>query len=321
MNLGRKIPMTSESQTVLIGTTLNPAGDKLVASGVRLARAMGAKVHLVHAYEMPKVQGNLPVGELLDLGLRALTERMEEQIARLGLRPEEIADATLDLGAPHRVLIEAARRSDADLIVLGAVESEEGVSRLIGSTADRVVRKADRPVLLVRDELTVPLSRVLLPVGLSGRTAEALEESLDLLGGMTGGYDAELEAFFVSAEVDGRPARGQIVPEETRAMVAGRLSDFLSGARHAAEWRIGSRVEFGFIDREILTRIQQWQPDLVVLRTHDREELEPFLLGRVTMALMRQGGASVLVIPPVAARAVAHAGMMARATEAVSVAA
>ncbi len=317
--------MSKKSQTVLIGTTLNPAGDKLVASGIRLAQSMGARIHLVHAYELPRVPfpiGGVPVGELLDVERRALAERMEQQIARLGLRREEIAETTLDLGSPHRVLVETARRIDADLVVLGAVESGEALSRLLGSTADRVVRKADRPVLLVREELAVPLQRVLLPVGLSDRTAEALEEGLELLGGMEGGRDAELEALFVSAEVDGRPARGQNVPDRVRQMATGRLDGFLAGAlaaaRSATEWQIGSRVEFGLIDREILNRIERWQPDLVVLRTHDREEVEPFLLGRVTMALMRQEGASVLVIPPVAARATM---MLPRAMETVSVAA
>jgi nucleotide-binding universal stress UspA family protein len=301
--------MSNKSQTVLIGTTLNPAGDKVVASGIRLARSMGAKVHLVHAYDLPRVQGgvpslfDIPVGELLDLERRSMAERMELQIARLGLRSEEIAGTTLDLGAAHRVLIEAAQRTDADLIVIGAAESEEARARLIGATADRVVHKADRPVLVVRDELAVPLARVLLPVGLSAFAAEALEEGLELLGGLEGGRETELEALFVTAEVDGRSARGQSIPEPARAAAAGRLDSFLAGPRSSAEWRIESRVEFGFVDREILTRIERWRPDLVVLRTHERSGVEPFRLGRVTTALLRQAETSLLVIPPLAARA------------------
>ena len=301
--------MFQQSQTILIGTTLNPAGDPLVASGVRLARAMGAKVHLAHAHELPRVPGSLltfgevTVGELLDREWQALRERMDRQIERLGLRPEEIAGTTLDVGTPYRVLVAAARQNDVDLIVVGAAESAEAASRLIGSTADRVVRKADRPVLLVREELAVPPARVLLPTGLSGGTGEVLEESLALLDRMEGGREAELEALFIAAEVEGRPARGQSVPEPARDLAARRLDQFLAEAGRATQWQIGSRVEFGLIDREILKRIESWRPDWVVLRTHDRAEVEPFLLGRVTMALMRQGSASVLVVPPVAARA------------------
>jgi len=298
--------MSNKGQTVLIGTTLNPAGDKVVASGIRLARSMGAKVHLVHAYDLPRVQGgvpsvfDIPVGELLDRGRRDMTERMDLQIARLGLRSEEIAGTTLDMGAAHRVLIETAQRNDCDVIVIGAAESDQAFARLIGSTADRVVHKADRPVLLVRDELVVPLTRVLLPVGLSDFAAEALEEGLELLGAMEGGREAELEALFVSAEVDG----------QARQAAAGRLDGFLAGPRRTAERRIGSRVEFGLVDREILARIERWRPDLVVLRTHERSGVEPFLLGRVTTALLRRGETSLLVIPPLAARAGMSAGRM-----------
>jgi nucleotide-binding universal stress UspA family protein len=179
------------------------------------------------------------------------------------------------------------------------------------------VRKADRPVLLVRDELAVPPARVLLPTSLSGRAGEILTESLAFLERMEGGREAELEALFIAAEVEGRPARGQNVPDPARAMAARRLDEFLAGAPGAAKWQIGSRVEFGFIDREILKRIESWRPDLVVLRTHDRKEAEPFLLGRVTMALLRQGSASVLVVPPAAARV----GRIDRQVETVSVAA
>src|SRR5579885_1531989 len=93
---GEEILMSKQSQTILIGTTLNPAGDPLVASGLRLARAMGARVHLAHAHELPRVPGSLQpfgdvtLGELLDLEWQALRERMDRQIERLGIRPDEI---------------------------------------------------------------------------------------------------------------------------------------------------------------------------------------------------------------------------------------
>jgi hypothetical protein len=161
--------------------------------------------------DLPLVYGGapfvaeMPVGELVDAERRALQEQMDLQIARLGLAPEEIQGTTLDLGAAHRVLIEAAERSDSVLIVMGAVESHHTLERLFGSTAGRVVRKADCPVLLVRNAMVVPPSRILLPVDLSELSAGLSRE--------LGGFPAE--------------------------------------AKSTEGWRIESRVELGFVDREI----------------------------------------------------------------------
>jgi nucleotide-binding universal stress UspA family protein len=308
--------MAQAIETVLIGTTLHPSGDAIVASGIRLARALKARVHLVHACEPALARGGAPFGAGLlepwdEAERQALAERLESAAARLGLGRAELAGTTLERGAAHRVLLDAAQRCDADLIVIGAAESDAARARLIGATADRVVRKADCPVLLVRRELALPPARVLLPVDLSAAAAEALGQGLALLREIAGENRPEIEALFVGTEVSGRPARGQSVPEAERAAALGRLRDFLGRAPDAslttapgaARWRIEPRVEFGLIDRAILDRIERRQPDLVVLRTNSRVGFDPLVLGRVATAVVRQGNANVLLIPPAAARA------------------
>jgi len=316
--------MSEKQQTILIGTTLNPAGDRFVAAGIRLARSMGAKVHLAHAYDLPLVYGGapfvaeMPVGELVEAERRALQEQMDLQITRLGLSATEIAGTTLDLGAAHRVLIEAAERSDASLIVMGAVESSHTLERLFGSTADRVVRKADCPVLLVRNALVVPPSRVLLPVDLSDLSAEALRQGLALLGRLEGGRQTTVEALYVRTEVAGRPVHDALrVPLEAKTAVARELGSFLARVPSTEGWRIEPRVELGFVDREILDRIERSRPDLVILGTHGRGGFERFVVGSVTSIVLRESQANLLVIPPAAARA----GMAAAQREEVSAAA
>jgi len=72
---------------------------------------------------------------------------------------------------------------------------------------------------------------------------------------------------------------------------------------HAAgvPWKIETLVESGFVDSEILDRIEVWEPDLVLLGTHGRSGFERFLLGSFALTVIRQGASSVLVIPPRAA--------------------
>jgi nucleotide-binding universal stress UspA family protein len=55
-------------------------------------------------------------------------------------------------GRPHHEIVEYAQSNQIDLIVISA-RGRSGISRwLMGSVADRVIRGADVPVLLVRGE-------------------------------------------------------------------------------------------------------------------------------------------------------------------------
>jgi len=110
--------MPSAIRTILIGTTLTDASDQVVRNGLRVARAAGARVHLVHAFEAPQARtADLPYGapagipELIAGKREARLGRLEAQVARLGIRPQELAGYTVRDGAPHFVLAEAAGSS------------------------------------------------------------------------------------------------------------------------------------------------------------------------------------------------------------------
>jgi hypothetical protein len=53
---------------------------------------------------------------------------------------------------------------------------------------------------------------------------------------------------------------------------------------------------------EIVSRVEQWRPDLVVLGTHGYSGFERFLIGSVAEEVIRRASANALLIPPRAAR-------------------
>jgi nucleotide-binding universal stress UspA family protein len=170
-------------QTVLIGSSLGDESDQVVRSGLAVARAAGARVLLVHVVEIEPHLVNVQAGLAADLTAEQVAGREESlhrQIERLGVGGLELAGARVLTGAPHRVLVETARSAGADLIVVGAAGAGP-FAELLGSTADRVVRKASCPVLLVRGQLRVPPRRILAPVDLSSISGDAFRCGLDLL--------------------------------------------------------------------------------------------------------------------------------------------
>jgi len=303
--------MIEKLQTILIGTSLTEASDPVVQSGVLLARRCGAKIHLAHAYATPMTYSGAPffpdysMGEVLKAERAALQRQLDTQVARLGIDRTELAGIHLEVSPPHRHLIETAGEIGADLIVVGSSESPR-LAKVFGSTADRVIRKAACPVLVVRDELQIPLRRVLLPVDLSPLSADAFEAGMRFLvwigGGAPPAPSLEALALFVMTEVDRQALSGRTTEYEVEQLADQELRRFV--ALHAAgvPWKVEARVEEGFVDTGILDRIEIWTPDLVILGTHGRGGFERFLLGSVASTVIRQGASSVLVIPPKAAR-------------------
>lgn len=299
--------MSRKIGTILIGTSLHPLSDDVVKAGLGLARATGARVYLLHAF-LPQIVygGGAPfvtevlADEVVKSERMLLSRRLDEQIERLGLRPEELAGTVLEAGPPHRILIETAEKVGADLIVVGATESPR-MAKLFGSTAERVVRKATRPVLTIRGAQAMPPKRVLLPVDLSPLSADAFRHGLRLLDQIVPARDAALEALFVMTESDRQGLAPEAAPELSGEKAARELARFVETNARGTGWTVAIRVAMGYADEEILARMEDWEPDLIVLGTHGRSGFERFLLGSVASSVVRNAGTSVLVIPPDAA--------------------
>jgi nucleotide-binding universal stress UspA family protein len=302
--------MSKKGETVLIGTSLTEASDQVVRTGLKVARAAKARVVLAHAFSPFIVYGGAPyvpeLPEVVEARKESLRRKMEGQAHLLGIRPEERAGTFLEIGPAHQMLVETAQKTSSDLIVVGAAEAPI-LAKLLGSTADRVVRKATCPVLVIRRELRLPPARVLLPVDLSRLSAEALREGLEILGVLASkrGPDAtlpEVEALCVITDRDDHLFAPEEAPERAEMQVRNELGRFI--ALHAAysAFEVVPRTVFGYAEDEILLRIREWEPDLVVLGTHGRSGFERFLLGSVATRVVRDGGSNVLVVPPAMAK-------------------
>lgn len=224
-------------RTVLIGVSLEGESDQVVRSGLAVARAVGARVVLVHAIpEEPRLP-SLETGLGDDYFQRLIAdgrEKLQGQIERFGINDSELAGVEVRAGVPHRVLVDAARRAGADLIVVGATGSGPFAAELLGSTADRVLRKAARPVLLVRGELPVPPRRALAPVDLSELSGDAYRCGMHLLAQMAPAGsegNVDVKAVYASSFLDAlalqRQTPGALSDEEVERRESEELLHFV----------------------------------------------------------------------------------------------
>jgi nucleotide-binding universal stress UspA family protein len=296
---GRSHPL----RTVLIGTSLEDESDGVVRSGLAVARSAGARVRLVHAAPVAPRLGGLETGPGEDFRRQVTADaegKLRQQASRLGIGEPELAGIEARSGEPHRVLIEAAREASADLIVVGATSSGPLAAELLGSTADRVLRKAACPVLLVRGEPRMPPRRVLAPVDLSQISADAFRCGLGLLAQLAKNEPLEVRAVYALSFTDALQHRqhGELSPEEAESHSGEELRRFVLENQPDAAFEVETDVLSGEARFEILQELEKRPADLVMLGTHGRGGLDRLILGSVASTVARKAPCSVLLIPP-----------------------
>jgi nucleotide-binding universal stress UspA family protein len=121
-----------------------------------LARATGAELTLLHVVP-PARAATVAAGVLAGAGddvVRSMLAALEEELQPWKAEAERLAGRPVTLvvapGVPADGIVRFARDGGFDLVVL-ATHGHTGVRRLVlGSVAERVVREATVPVLVVR---------------------------------------------------------------------------------------------------------------------------------------------------------------------------
>ena len=139
--------------TILVPSDFSECSDEALAYGLELARRFNAKVHLLHVVQDPATQPwaaegfAAPVIEVVDEWQRQADARLR------ALVPDADRDRVIvatTVATPYAEILAYAAEHDVDLIVMGT-HGRSGVSHLLlGSIAERVVRRAPCPVLTVR---------------------------------------------------------------------------------------------------------------------------------------------------------------------------
>ncbi|MBI3929461.1 MAG: universal stress protein [Armatimonadetes bacterium] len=149
---------------ILVPLDGSSLAEKALAPALDLARLASAEIVLVRASDqaalMVPMSGPYPPGPLpMDLvtRLRHEAERYLASVAQTVREAGLVVTWQVQEGHPAEVVLETARSEGADLIVM-ASHGRTGLSRfLLGSVAEKVLRRASCQVLLVPARVGEPI--------------------------------------------------------------------------------------------------------------------------------------------------------------------
>jgi nucleotide-binding universal stress UspA family protein len=139
--------------TIVVGTDGSDTAEVALRRAIELASLTGAKLHVVSAYEPAPahVGGNKPVAEAADWSVGS--DFKVDAVLQRARHAAGGKDVEIEVHAPKGdaadSLIQAARESDADVIVLGN-RGMRGARRVLGSVPNKVSHHAPCDVLIVQ---------------------------------------------------------------------------------------------------------------------------------------------------------------------------
>jgi nucleotide-binding universal stress UspA family protein len=196
-------------------------------------------------------------------------------------------------------IVDTAQTAGVDLLVM-STHGYSGVTRwLLGSTAEKVLRSAPCPTLIVRNE--APLRRMLIPLDGSALAEQALPQALALAGVL----NCQVVLLRVVAPVRVEVVEGVLVEPG----LANRMQDdaYVEADKYLKRITetyarpgliLHAEVRTGPPADQILAFAEAAPSDVIAMATHGRTGLRRWVYGSVTEKVLRTAHGSMLVVRP-----------------------
>lgn len=295
-------------KTIVVGTDLGESGHRAMQLAIHTARATSATLWLVHASEigLEHAWRDLPIGarSAAHALRQRLKGRFESSLQELESERKECEAAGLSCqtsceeGQPWETILRTAVSVNADLIAVGDPVGAIGLSeRLLGSTAERVVRQAPCSVLVSCGRLREDYrgAKVAVGVDFSAHGIEAVRWARD-----------------VAAAIGGEVALLYVVPHPiTESMLPTEWPSVLEGLSSAAHSRLEQlvvsegldpgttiRVMDGAVGKMLCNATADIGADLLFVGCRGQGRLRGMMLGSASQYCLRYSPVPVLAVRP-----------------------
>ena len=273
---------------ILMATDLSDRSDRALERGVFLARRLEAALEVLHV-----VDDTVPL-EITAQYEAAARQTLNQLLSSLPAAADVNPDVALIRGHGFHAILERAAKINAELIILGT--TRHTVYELFGgTTAERIVRVGDLPVLMVKDPPIEAYSHVLVATDLSPSAKRALRVAFEIAPG------AEFRLLHV-AHVPFKGLLGSQAALQMRGEREHQVKETLQKEVHdvAEALRIEPPkttvlIQEGEIHNAIRQQISETRPNLLALGTHGRAGFRHALIGSVALDMLSDPPLDVLV--------------------------
>ena len=277
-------------ENILVAHDFSKSSQNVLESAIELAKIFQSTIIPIHV--LPDDIMNEKVRSLLN---ETAMDKLQEAANRIEGEGVTVKKPLLMVGIPYEAITRAAIDTNANLILVGSGETQKGDTFRLGTTAERVIQKSEKPVFVIKEGALLNVHHILCPVDFSEASRRALKNAVT----MSRRFKSELTILSV-CEVSKSPwflsekdlesendSRCQQHKEDFEAF----LKDFnLSDINWTKEAPKGNPSE------EILSTVSRKMIDLLIMGTSGRTGLNRMFMGSVTEKVIREVPSSFLTL-------------------------
>jgi nucleotide-binding universal stress UspA family protein len=259
---------------ILLPTDFSEQAEYALKVAASLAKQNDATIYLMHMFEMPShlLSGdtNLDVPEQL-LFMKIAHERFEKTIAQDFMQDVNV-EITVETHKAFDGITQAIRQHDIDLVVMGSSGASGLKEMFIGSNTEKVVRTADAPVLVIKNNIeNFDVNNFVFASDFADDQKLVFEQAVDFANS----FNAKLHILFVNTP--NRFVTTDVADKKMRAFIEG----FEDLGEHELHIYNDTKIETG-----ILNFSRSIDADLIGMSTHGRQGLAHFFNGSISEDLV-----------------------------------
>ncbi len=285
-------------KSLLAATDFSDDARNAVRRAALLAAEQRAQLTLLHVMNSPSLEAlrQFHVSDQAREKLVSDAGRMlNEWAAELAGMFQSVPTVRVQVGRVQDEILSASEQ--ADLLVLGARGWNPLHDALLGTTAERLLRKSLRPVLVTKRAPAEAYRRVLVPVDFSPCSAAALEMALRTVPKasivIAHAFEVPFESRLRQAGVTEDEFQEYRIQARQQAL---NDIDLLIKKTIGDDQQCSRVVEHGAAAPLILAKEAEHDADLIVIGKHGRSAVEEMLLGSVTRHILADANCDVLVV-------------------------
>jgi nucleotide-binding universal stress UspA family protein len=286
--------------SLLAATDFSELSRLAAERAARLAGASGARLYLVHAVSgraLVQLEQLLGMNTAVEAQLLAQARQALDHLAdALSAAHGVTVDRTLLQGAVLDQITQEANRVEADIVVVGARGTGYLRHFLLGSTAERLLRKSLHPMLVVKQAPREAYRRVLVPVDFSAWSAPLIELAREVAPGahlvLLNAYEVPFEGKLRFASVADATIESYRAKSHRAASLQLQALAADAGLK-PADWT--PCIPHAEPSQAIIEHEQAFDCDLIVIGKQGQSMTEDLLLGSVTKHVLVECAGDVLV--------------------------
>ena len=146
-------------QNILVPVDFSESSAKAVEVAVSISKLFNSQISLLHVTSIEKL-----TKETESFIRQTIDEKLQLIKAKISNEKVVVKDVIIEKGVPFEKIIQISQNNEINVVIVGAGNKTKDDNFKLGTTAEKLMRKNQIPVWIVKNEEVKPINRIICPV-------------------------------------------------------------------------------------------------------------------------------------------------------------